>query len=539
MRHTIRFGLLVATSAAALAAFAPPHAAAQQPVPPYLKNFPNFAPDLTPPFPGDVDVAMQKQLEGAQQFAEVQRLFDLDAWQMFLAVNWPTNNGGQPDKSITDQDAPHWTLPGWQESAQVYRVDGKRPQACGPPAGALAAALGQPATEPAPLLRGLSVFAKPQTPNPRFALSLANISAVGNISFLDLNKGGEIDQAFAGPLIDQNGHFVHYSIVLDPNETKYVCDTGNGTGVYNINGQVKLSNEGHTTLEFPSGNDKEDWSGATELKFAWKILSEDEKNSKRFFTMTATLPPGEIPGDNKVTVGLVGMHIGHKSESSPQWIWATFEQVDNLVGDPLAHPAIKPSFYNPSCEICLPNLDPKVTKDVKTPTQAMRAVPIPGDKIQLNAEAQAVLRQLGSVWQYYELIDTQWPTNPKAAPAAIDGPDAVTNKSGGDPTPVFLTNITMETYFQTGVQLACNQVEGNNCSPNAVVNTTRSTLPVATSNVQVFASESCMGCHSSAGFYKSYDATKPRRQNNDTWPQLSADFSWLPSQKAYYYEPGK
>ena len=32
---------------------------------PYLKNFPNFAPDLTPPFPGDVDVAMQKQLEGA------------------------------------------------------------------------------------------------------------------------------------------------------------------------------------------------------------------------------------------------------------------------------------------------------------------------------------------------------------------------------------------------------------------------------------------------------------------------------------------
>ena len=537
MRLTFRFGLFVATSVAALAAFGPiPQAAAQQPIPPYLKSFPNFAPDLTPQFPGDVDVAMKKQLEDQQKFAEVQRLFDLDAWQMFLATNWPTNDNGQPDKSLTDQDAPHWTLPEWQESAQVYRVDGKRPQACKAPANALAAALAQPATEPAPLLKGLAVFAKPQVANSRFALSLANISAVGNISFLDLNKGGEIDQAFAGPLIDQKGNFVHYSIVLDPHEFKYVCDTG----IYNINGQIKLTEQGVSTLSFPIGNDKEDWSGATELKFAWKILSDDEKASKRFFTMEATLPPGEIPGTNKVTVGLVGMHIGHKSVTSPQWIWATFEQVDNLVGDPLAHPAIKPSFYNPSCETCVPNFDPSVTKNTKTPVQVMRAVPIPGDKLRLNGEAQAVLSQLGSVWQYYELIDTQWPTNPAAPPAAIDGPDAISNKSGGNPTPVFLTNITMETYFQTGVQLACNQVEGNVCTPNALVKTTQANGPmaVATDNVQVFASESCMGCHSSAGFYKSYDPKVPRL-TNPTWPQLSADFSWLPAQKAFYYEPAK
>jgi hypothetical protein len=42
------------------------------------------------------------------------------------------------------------------------------------------------------------------------------------------------------------------------------------------------------------------------------------------------------------------------------------------------------------------------------------------------------------------LIDTQWPTSP-AATADSGLPQSVANKPGGQPTPVFLTNITMET----------------------------------------------------------------------------------------------
>ena len=81
----------------------------------------------------------------------------------------------------------------------------------------------------------------------------------------------------------------------------------------------------------------------------------------------------------------------------------------------------------------------------------MRAID-PGDKIELNSEAQSAFAQLGSVWRYYQLIDTQWPTDPKAKPTPPSHglPGAIENKSGGDPTPVFLTNITMETYFQKG-----------------------------------------------------------------------------------------
>ncbi len=134
------------------------------PRPAYLANFPNFAAKLTPPFPGDVDTAMQKRLEQQNQFAEIQRLFDLDAWQMFVAVNWPTTDLGQPARSITDPSfgPPHSTL--WQNSSQVYRVDGKRPIACGiaSPAAALAAV----AQAPAPLLRGLPLMQRPAGVNP-------------------------------------------------------------------------------------------------------------------------------------------------------------------------------------------------------------------------------------------------------------------------------------------------------------------------------------------------------------------------------------
>lgn len=242
--------------------------------------------------------------------------------------------------------------------------------------------------------------------------------------------------------------------------------------------------------------------------------------------------PTATGGTQEVQVGLVGMHIAHKTQSSPQWIWGTFEQVDNLVGDPLAHPPVKSSFYDPGCQICVPNLDPKVTGDVSSSTQVMRAIPIPGEKRDLNAQAEAALAKLSSVWQYYQLIDTQWPTNPSAKPTPWSAglPGAINNKPGGDPTPVFLTNITMETYFQRGLQPACKQEElpnGVTCPP-----TGPATFRVpAADNTQVFASESCMGCHSSAGFYRSFD---PATGTVTIWPQLAGDFSWLPELKANY-----
>ncbi len=521
--------------------------------PPYLGNFPDFAVTPVSTMPGDVDTDFQAALEKVQEFPLVQREFDLYSWQMFFAVNWPTNDQGvaAPTLTATDFGAPHWTL--WNKSPDIYRADGDTPAACasatpkpmmlkmpkkGPPGGAA-----KPLVAVSPTL---TPFAEQATANPRTTRFLGVISAVGEVTVnSDLN---DIQQAFTGPLIDQNGEFVYYEIMIDPNETGYLCSNS----LYNINGQVSFSAAGGKVV-MPSGIDTTDWSGSFELKIAWKVLKPGVDDPTRFFTQDAYIKDEDANNKEitrKVKVGLVGMHIGHKSKSSPQWIWSTFEQIDNLDVDPVAHPNLNPSFTNPNCPICTPNVLPVAINGVysRTPVQAWRAIPIPGDKVALNAQVQAAMKSIGSVWQYYQLIDTQWPTSPGTAPSSWNGglPNSVTNKPGGNATPVFLTNITMETYFQGPTGAACTKQEipnsaGYTCPPtpfqpvwSSIQNNGGKPTPQPPSGnkgggTQIFATESCMGCHSSAGIYTSYD---PKTQSGSQSGQLTGDFSWLMAQKA-------
>jgi hypothetical protein len=50
---------------------------------------------------------------------------------------------------------------------------------------------------------------------------------------------------------------------------------------------------------------------------------------------------------------------------------------------------------------------------------------------------------------------------------------------------------------------------------------------------QIMATESCMGCHSSAGIVTAFNPQQPNTSKK-TAGQLSADFSWLLSQKAQW-----
>jgi hypothetical protein len=532
--------------------------------PPYLADFPNFAPAVTSQMPGDVDIALKTRLEKAKEFARVQREFDLNAWQMFFALNWPTNNQGRaaPRLEDTSSGPPHWTL--WHNSSSIFQADGAAPAACGKPIAALGLTLTRNLAEP--VSRGLPAFrlAANAAVNPRSTRYLGVISAVGELNATNL--GSDIQQAFTGPLIDQNGNFVFYEIMIDPNEVNYICEHK----LYNINGQVAFTKAG-SKVDMPLGHPQQDWSGSFELKFAWKVLEPGKDDPSRFFTEDAMImdqgPDGK-PLQRHVKVGLVGMHIGHKSETSPQWIWATFEQVDNLDVDPVAHPRLHASFNDPNCPICATDIQPLPAANgvyPRIPVQVSRAIPIPRDKIALNAQVAAALGKSKSVWQYYQLIDTQWPTDPSAAPAAWNSglAQAVANKPGGDPTPVFLTNITMETYFQRGNQPACNQEEAvpasANCPPayNSLTPGTaiaaytpapviwtsplnNGSAPVTPGiSTQILATESCMGCHSSAGVWLNYNPQVSRAQNaqvpTNQSGQLTADFSWLLAQKANWF----
>nr|HIL76109.1 hypothetical protein [Rhodospirillales bacterium] len=96
----------------------------------------------------------------------------------------------------------------------------------------------------------------------------------------------------------------------------------------------------------------------------------------------------------------------------------------------------------------------------KIKTQAKRMVDIPVRVERINTKMQAYFKEQGSVWQYYQLIDTQYPVYQNEKPATSTEtdyhiPESVINKPGGKPNLALLTNITMETFFQGG-----NQVSG-------------------------------------------------------------------------------
>jgi len=492
----------------------------------------NFTPDI----PVDVDPAVQAALKAEGDIYALNQEFNLYSWQAFVAIQWPRDADGTPMPNFTDEGEATWL--GWKEAFQVYRADGQKP-----------APWGSPRT---PSGLGLDDAHLNDT-DARIVLS--SFTPTGK----DPNIVDEVDQAFAGKLFDQNGNLVVYEVLMNEAEFNYVVDST----LYNINGQLEFAKH-NTVTNFPKGNYEDNTVGAVEIKFAWKIL-EDADHKERYYR-----DEGYVINDDgtytKKDIGMIGFHISQKTPTGKQWVWSTFEHIDNLDQNVIvkdgSETIIHPTLRDPDCEICPANLDlttahsytyepgphgpywlvtnivtdPKTKKkdtvrskyytNSDTPkTQAKRMVNIPVRVQQINEMMQEYFEQQNSVWQYYMLVDTQYPLNQNVAAAPhqrsdYQVPESVVNKPGGDPNIALLTNITMETFFQLGNQDATNLMEGN-----LIVDGVQPTT------MTIYGTESCMGCHSSAGFATQYF------QANDSLVQggqLSGDFSWLLSQKAHW-----
>jgi hypothetical protein len=204
-------------------------------------------------------------------------------------------------------------------------------------------------------------------------------------------------------------------------------------------------------ISFPPGNNTTSEVGSVHVKAAWKILNlsgpGQRDDASRFYTAQALIYTPGIPSAFQATVGLVGLHIAHKTMSRPEWIWSTFEQVDNAAdapdkpGQPIPPPPNPPnqySFTNWNCPIAqCPPPNKQVDQTSNQPVQVLRVTPIVDTKT-LNAQFQQALRAWNpkNVWQYYQLVSTQWPTKPSNTTAF------------GDPRPAFLANTVIETFFQ-------------------------------------------------------------------------------------------
>lgn len=487
------------------------------------REYLRFPTPLKPTTPYDVNLTLENKLVKENKIDEAQRLFDILAWQMFISLNWPRSSKGEPMPSIAGKGSVSWE--NWKESFEIFKEDGSEPEPWGVKEARPAHLKNAPSRS-----KVLFRASKPQAFHERH---------------LPNDTADEIDQAFTAPIWDQNGNIVRYEIRLNKVATDYIISNE----LYNLDGQIAFS-KASKTVTFPKSTRTQ--QGAMEIKAAWKIIDPARDIAERFFTRDVAVA-NEDGSFSKAKVGLVGMHIATRSESSPQWIWATFEHVDNLETNPLERhgsKTIHPSFNDPSCATCPINVFPDTTsRPVKN--QVQRVLPIPPATAALNKEVQNLLKAEGSVWQYYQLIGSQWPTDPNAAPYSPTGngtaasttpiytlPQSVENKSGGKPVPVYLTNMVMETYFQGGT-VGGPEPQYNKFLGNEPAYFQMQGFPgsVDTKNTQklIFGTESCMGCHYSSAIAVSDTISKINGKRGAVFGEPgTANFEWLLQLKANF-----
>lgn len=347
---------------------------------------------LSPVLPFDVSISSTDTVLQTQIRAD----FDRFSWDSFIALNW------SPDSShVIGKDGDNTTVwETWKENYEVFRPDGSKPEPWNPAVQSKVKTLVQVGKTPAVLT--------------------------------------DISQPFlTGPLIDQNGEYTRFEIVMNQEMFDYI-DTNT---LYNYQGQLKFT----STIDFPEGSNVKKAYGAVMVKASWKILGKDD-DITRFHKTRATIHVPELPkqGIHDTTftalVGLVGLHIGTKTSGNPQWIWSTFEQVDNAptfneVKD------VHYNFYNKAAGNKNMNNAPahpwNPNVPGQTPSQIVRLTPIFEGTKALNDAYHKKLIAINakSVWQYYELVGTQWP---------VHGDRGGT----GDPFPVYMANATLESYIQ-------------------------------------------------------------------------------------------
>jgi hypothetical protein len=220
------------------------------------------------------------------------------------------------------------------------------------------------------------------------------------------------------------------------------------------------------------------------VKAAWRVIGKEEQDFKnRCYWLTAELhdPFNQAKSiHEQADVGLVGLHVVYRTAKRPQWIWSSFEHVDNVPEADGPVPGRRYSFNYGTAYLKgdpEPNLDANAPSGEKPgipaqtrslafelhgklrPTQVQRLQPVHPKTEAANHKYQELLG--GTVWQYYKLVVTQFPTQPENDNAdtpgvPFPGPGGTVEAAKGAPARVSVANTTMETYYQDRSCMECH-----------------------------------------------------------------------------------
>lgn len=358
-------------------------------------------PSDIPPTPNTIDSTCAVIPTDMNGTGDTQPGPDLYSWLTFVAVNWPvdptTCTGNANASILSSTPDPVWLS--YLSDDDIFVGSGSPANWCNgtAPAGTRFASVdearsAQRAGRLAKLPPKVRALAE-QHPEVRLFLhhnskAHALISTTNLTSLTPALKG--ILDATGEPVTDQNGRFVRYTVNVGPTEYQYIMQKSLWT---------KAGQQATGNLNFTDG--------AMEFKAAWKVLGAND-NAAHFFTQQAIVYNDEdgspSPGTNPVTVGLVGLHITHKTPRQSNWLWSTFVQTE-----------VSQSFNNPNCPAsqCPPNVETASTPYVElNPDGTPHNKPVqvvgfsPTTAASYNATFQGLLK--GTPWAYYQLISTQW-----------------------------------------------------------------------------------------------------------------------------------
>jgi hypothetical protein len=275
-----------------------------------------------------------------------------------------------------------------------------------------------------------------------------------------------INQAFSeAPLIAQHGadappdtQYVRYEVHL--NEAEYHQIRKNQ---WYLTAKLPVAPAAVVFPSTPSTGTVGAPYGAIEIKAAWKEIL-NPKEAPAYYTVKATVvePGPTVTCRENVTLGLVGLHIAHKISPFREWVWSTFEHIDN-VPDPHYPPRKSYSFNNGTDNPTTTNgtsYEPAPTSATQTLTggpavQVTRFTPIPSTPAYSTQQMNDIFQKFlasSPPWNNYELVATQWPT-------VTNGKQFVQNVVSGSSTGYpflcdcpfpqgLVANSVVETYFQ-------------------------------------------------------------------------------------------
>jgi hypothetical protein len=345
-------------------------------------------------------------------------IFNDFSWRSFVAVNWPAIVGaadrGKPDrtKDFGDAAGPRvWTT--WKSRYEIFQRGGAAP----------------------------SPWASYQGENP-CGPGFANdvVTRHSFQPFSDFNQADIGLKKVSNPLVAQNRTYVRYEVRVNEPEFNSIVD-----------------HKWYLASNLPT---KTTWVpfniGSTAVKAAWRILTDKDTPAirARYYVVPGAAVFDERSGKCTARdIALVGLHIVTKTEKRPQWIWSSFEHVDNVPGltsEPKPPEGVPFSFYDPNGPATLsPEIGPRPVSSsnppdpnqLPVPMQVVRQQPISRATMKMNEAYWNLPPIKGTVWQNYMLVSTQWPNEPQPESPSSNG---VPSESVG----YAMSNTTMETYFQ-------------------------------------------------------------------------------------------